>query len=166
MNTQEIYANIVGFPNYQVSTFGNVKNVKTGRILKAGLDGNGYLKVDLMNDGERSTKAVHKMVANAFLENPENKICVDHIDHNRTNNHISNLRYATHTENSQNASMKSSNTSGVVGVYFNKKNKKWRAQITVNGLQKHLGSFDDKNDAITARSNAEIQYFGNFRATA
>ena len=165
MNNQlEIYVNITGFSKYQVSNFGNVKNVKTCRILKPGTCTGGYFIVSLRDGGEISTKKIHKLVANAFLENPEEKKCVDHKDRDKTNNHVSNLRYATSTENNQNASMQSNNTSGVIGVFLNKRDNKWRAQITVNGVKKHLGYFTIKDDAITARANAEIQYFGEFRA--
>jgi len=163
-NQIETYANITGFPNYQVSTFGNVKNVKSGRILKPSQEGGGYLYVILTDDGERSSKKIHKLVANAFLENPENKSCVDHINHDRKNNHLSNLRWATYSENNQNALMKSNNTSGVIGIVWNKNVNKWIARINVNGVQKSLGYFVNKDDAITARSDAEIQYFGEFRA--
>ena len=90
-NQRETYANITGYPNYQISNFGNCKNVKTGRILKPGTNGPGYLYVILMDDGERSMKRIHKLVAKAFLENPEHKICIDHVDHDRKNNHLSNL---------------------------------------------------------------------------
>ena len=165
MNNQiETYANITNFPNYQVSTFGNVKNIKTGRILKGTAIDTGYFIVVLIDDGERSTKKVHKLVANAFLQNPEEKRCVDHIDRCKTNNHLSNLRYATSTENAQNKSMQSTNTSGVIGVSFHKQSNNWCARINVNGENKGLGYFVNKEDAITARSNAEIQYFGAFRA--
>ena len=163
MNNQiEVYANISGYSNYQISNFGNCKNIKTGRILKPGMSSSGYLMVVLTNDGEKSTKNIHKLVANTFLENSANKKCVDHIDICKTNNHVSNLRYATTSENAQNASIKSNNTSGVVGVSLC--NNKWRAQICVNGVKKQLGYFVNKDDAITARSNAEIQYFKDFRA--
>ena len=67
----EIYVNITGYPNYQVSNFGNVKNVKTGRILKPALCTGGYLMVVLMNDGDKSAKKNHKLVASEFLQNPE-----------------------------------------------------------------------------------------------
>ena len=119
-NQIETYANITGFSKYQVSNFGNVKNIKTGKILKPGTCSGGYLMVGLMDDGERSFKKIHKLVANAFLENLENKKCVDHIDRCKTNNQLSNLRYATDSENGQNASMKSNNTSGAVGVSWHK----------------------------------------------
>ena len=162
-NQIETYANITGFSNYQISNFGNCKNVKTGRILKPGTGTDGYLLVVLYDDGEKSTKKIHKLVASAFLENPEEKRCVDHKNRCKTNNHLSNLRFATDSENSQNASMKSNNTSGVIGVCWSKNRKKWRAEIRVNGGNKHLGYFDDKDDAITARRNAEILHFGEYR---
>jgi tryptophanyl-tRNA synthetase len=165
MNNQiETYANITGFSNYQVSTFGNVKNIKTQRILKPGTNCNGYLYVILTDNGEKSIKKIHKLVANAFLENLEEKRCVDHKDRCKTNNLVSNLRYATITENQQNKSIQSNNTSGIVGVCWDKKQNKWKVEITVNGIRKHLGRFANKDDAITARANAEIQYFGEFRA--
>jgi hypothetical protein len=165
MNNQlEIYVNITCYPNYQVSNFGNVKNIKSGRILKPDTCDTGYFRASLMNNGKKSNKKIHKLVANAFLENPEDKKCIDHKDRCKTNNHISNLRYATHTENNQNKAIQSNNTSGVVGVYWYKKNNKWCAQIRINGVNKSLGYFIIKDDAITARTNAEIQYFGEFRA--
>ena len=162
-NNIETYANITGFPNYQISNFGNVKIIKTGKIMKPQTGNHGYLFVGLRDDGETSMKKIHRLVASAFLENPDNKKCVDHKDRDKLNNHISNLRWATNIENSQNASIRSDNTSGVKGVWV-KRDSKWIAEIYINGVKKHLGSFTNKEDAITARSNAEIQYFGAFRA--
>ena len=166
MNSQtEIYANIVGFSNYQVSSLGNVKNVITGRILKPGIR-SGYLFVVLTNDCDKSTKSIHRMVAVAFIENPENKRCVDHINRDKRNNHVNNLRYATSSENNQNASIGIRNTSGIIGVSFHKPSQKWRAQIDADGRRIHLGYFINKDDAIVARENAEIYHFGEFRSTA
>ena len=129
-NQIETYANITGFSNYQISNFGNCKNVKTGRILKPGTT-KGYLNVDLRDDGEKSTKLIHKLVASAFLENPEDKKCVDHKDRCKTTNHLSNLRYATTSENGQNKSMMTNNISGVIEVSWDKNRNKWFAQIMV-----------------------------------
>jgi hypothetical protein len=88
---------------YQVSDDGFVKRVKTGRILKpAPNSGNGYLGVSLCADGKKSTRKVHRLVAQAFIENPENKGEIDHIDRNKFHNHVSNLRWVTHSENNTN----------------------------------------------------------------
>ena len=61
-----------------------------------------------------------------------------------------------------NKGIRSNNSSGVTGVGWSKKNNKWRARITLNNKEYHLGYFDDKNDAIKARKEAENKYFGEF----
>jgi hypothetical protein len=103
------------------------------------------------------------MVCTLFVQNPENKEFVDHIDRNRFNNRYDNLRWVTRTENNQNKSMQSNNKSGIVGVSLYRRTNKWRASISVNKVSKHLGCFVTKEDAIRARQEAEIQYFGEFR---
>ncbi len=86
----ETYKKIVGFENQSVSDYGNVRNDKTDRILKAN-EVQGYFQVDLWKHKTRHTKYIHKLSAEAFLLNPENKKCVDHIDNNRQNNKLINL---------------------------------------------------------------------------
>ena len=161
---EEIYVNIAGFNNYQVSNFGNVKNVKTGRILKPSENRDGYFGVVLMNDGDRATKTIHKLIACAFLENFENKPCIDHIDRNRKNNQISNLRWATLSENQHNKSMQQNNVSGIIGVSFCSGRNRWKSTIKINGRNKTLGRFVNKEDAIRVRQEAEVLHFGEFRA--
>ena len=132
-------------------------------MLKHRINNRGYNNVDLYNIGKR-TKPIHRLVAQAFLENPDNKRCVDHIDRNKLNNHISNLRYATDSENGMNKTIQSNNTSGIVGVYFCKDRNKWRAVIKKDRNPIHLGYFETKEEAIEARSKAEETYFKEFRA--
>lgn len=83
---------------------------------------------------------------------------IDHIDQDSTNNRLSNLRSVTNAENSKNQKIPKNNSSGVTGVYFRNKRQKWEAKITVNGKLIYLGLFDLKDDAITARKNAEVEY--------
>eukprot|EP01038_Epipyxis_sp_PR26KG_P018690 gene18690-26428_t len=66
--------------NYAVSTFGNVENIITGRILKTRIDVNGYYIVNLYKNGKSKTQRVHQLVAKSFLDNFDGKLCVDHID--------------------------------------------------------------------------------------
>ena len=90
---------------------------------------------------------------------------VDHKDKPTSNNKIDNLRLATNPQNKMNrVNLPSNNTSGVIGVCWNKKAKKWEAQIRVNKVQKFLGYFINKEDAIKVRKEAEIKYYGNFRS--
>jgi len=86
----------------------------------------------------------------------------DHADKNPLNNRRYNLRAATTFENAQNHNKQKSNTSGIIGVEWNKANNKWRSSITVNTNKIFLGYFARKNDAIYIRLKAEKKYFGEF----
>jgi hypothetical protein len=88
---------------------------------------------------------------------------VDHEDGNGLNNKIKNLRLATTPENGRNRRLQKTNTSGITGVHWNKRRKKWEAHIKVNFKKKWLGYFVNKEDAIQARKEAEKKYFGEFR---
>jgi hypothetical protein len=94
-----MWKQINGYPNYSVSTEGEVKNNKTGRVLKPFYDSNGYKLVALYRPNERKVKSVHILVAEAFVPNPENKPEVNHKDGNKKNCHKSNLEWCTHSEN-------------------------------------------------------------------
>ena len=78
---------------------------------------------------------------------------IDHINHNRSDNRISNLRTVTLKENQRNRSINKNNTSGVCGV-TRLSNGGWQAQIGINGVTRYLGSFKSKVDAIKAREDA------------
>lgn len=82
---------------------------------------------------------------------------IDHEDGNGLNNRWSNLKPKTHLENSRNQRKPSNNSSGVIGVNWNKESRKWKSYIYSNGSQIHLGSFTNKVDAIAARKAAEAE---------
>ena len=153
----EEFRKIEGFENYSVSNLGVVRNDKKGRILKQS-NNDGY-KVLRLND---ILHRAHILVAKAFIPNPENKECVDHIDTNRANNNVSNLRWATPSENNYNASISKNNTSGIKGLSWHKKSNKWEVNITHKGKKYHLGLFSDKNEAIKVRQLKANQLFGDF----
>ena len=156
---KEHYIMLLDYQNYEVSSWGNVRNRKTGRILKQCVNSHGYYCVDIYG-----SKRVHRLVASAFLNNPENKKCIDHKNRDKSNNNIINLRYASNIENGQNKSKHKNNTSGVSGIYWNKNCNKWRVQIVVNKKSLHLGYFVNFDEAIKVRKEAEIKYFGKFQA--
>lgn len=83
---------------------------------------------------------------------------IDHENHTRNDNRWGNLREATRTENCQNSSLNKNNTSGFNGVFWLKREQKWRAVIAAGGKKIYLGVFADKALAITARSAANIEY--------
>jgi len=159
----EHYAIILEYPNYAISTCGQVLNINTGRILKPGINNAGYYYVNLYKNNIVISINVHKLMSKAFLDNPENKKCCDHIDRNKKNNNILNLRYATYSENSKNKSIYKNNTSSCPGVSFKKKCNKWRVEITINGKRKNAGYYDNFNDAVTSRKYQEELHYKEYQ---
>lgn len=87
---------------------------------------------------------------------------IDHIDGNKLNNAVANLREATHAENQQNCGLRSTNASGFKGVSWDAVMNKWVAQITFNGKKQYLGGFDDPADAAKAYADAATRFHGEF----
>lgn len=86
----------------------------------------------------------------------------DHHDRNPLNNRKNNLVFCTHQENIRNCSKSKNNTSGFIGVSWDKSRAKWVAIINIDYKAKYLGRFTNKEDAIKARLQAECKYFGDF----
>lgn len=91
------------FNNYSVSQIGQIKNNKTGKILSPSISPNGYLKVILRKNNISYTRSIHRLVAEAFVSNSENKETVNHIDGNKLNNTYSNLEWLSYRKNMEHA---------------------------------------------------------------
>jgi hypothetical protein len=111
---EEIWKTIEDYSNYAVSNLGRVKNINRQYILKQSNRG-GYSSVSLKNSNCKKNFRVHRLVANAFIPNIENKSDVNHKDKNRSNNNINNLEWMTRKENNQHKSIDL--------VYKNNRNK-------------------------------------------
>ena len=92
----------------------------------------------------------------------DKNLVVDHINGDTLDNRMSNLRVCTTQQNSMNCKRSKNNTSGVTGIWFDKSRNKWSAELMLNRKKKYLGRFANKEDAIKARKEAEIKYFGEF----
>lgn len=91
---------IPNFQEYQVDIMGNI--YRNGKILKQQTNTHGYKHIHLSINGNVTTCLIHRLVAMAFIPNPDGKPCVDHIDGDRTNNKVDNLRWVTINENNNN----------------------------------------------------------------
>ena len=152
----KVISEIPGFEdytNYELNIAGDLRNRKTGRLLKWCGNGAGYLNAQLSQNNIPKYIQKHVAICRLFLPNPENKPCVDHIirDKNNLDNSISNLRWATYAENNHNRSLSSRNTSGEQHICptFNNGSPIWRIQIVAHG-EYHIKLFsrDPNSDVI------------------
>lgn len=117
------------------------------------IDKKGYVVCE--KEGKRIK--LHRLIMNA----PKGLV-VDHKNHDKSNNCKSNLRLATNAENSRNKKASKNNISGYAGVIYIKTSQKWRAFITVDKKNIILGLYENIQDAIKARIEAEDKYYGEF----
>lgn len=132
---------------------GRIKKKPAGTKLN-----NGYMGVLIGGKRYYSHRVAWALHTGAW---PEDQI--DHINGVKTDNRIENLRAATNNENGKNYGFNSRNTSGVKGVYYDKENAKWMAQIKVDGRSIKLGRFREFDDAVAARKVAEDKHFGGWK---
>lgn len=143
-----MFVKIEEYPNYSINENGEVKSVYVSKLLKPRSAGRGYLCYQLRNENGKKNEYVHRLVAKVFIPNPDNLPQVDHIDGNKANNHVSNLRWVD-------------NRTNMLSYGFDIRNKK---------------SFDSCHVAILATNGTEelifesqsklLQYFGYLRPTS
>jgi len=165
---EEVWKDVVGYDGiYKVSNVGRIKSLcKTirrsngsppttkERILKGTLNNIGYFTVSLWKNGYKKTMRVHQLVANSFLfHTPDgHKLVVDHINGDKTDNRVENLRIVTSRFNNTEGFLKNKScfASQYIGVCWYNKSKKWLARIDINGRPKYLGLFEKEIDASNA----------------
>ena len=128
----EIWKKVDGYDNYSVSSEGRVRNDKTLRILKAKRSKKGYMCVGLCRNGKMKSFRVHRLVGQAFLPNPENKECIDHINCIRDDNRVENLRWCSHKENMNNPLSRINNREAQKGKHSGKNHPSSRAVVAIN----------------------------------
>jgi len=139
---------IEGYNNYLIFEDGRVFSKKrpstNGGFMKPNVKKDGYLQVQLNNYGQK-TFMIHRLIATYYIPNPNNYEEVDHIDRNRQNNSIDNLRWVDRSMNQQNKGLFKTNKLGISNIY--QTDYGYRFQKKVNG-KKHTKRFKTLEDAI------------------
>ena len=133
------------------------KNVKRGDVAGS-LSDTGYLRVRINEKDYRAHRIIF-LYHHGYLTDG---LSIDHIDGNKTNNCIENLREVTNSQNILNSKMKANNTSGVKGVTWNKEKSIWKAYIKNEGKQLHLGYFHSLEEAEAVVKDARVKYHGEY----
>lgn len=108
-------------------------------------------------------KAIKKeIMMHRLIMNPEKGMVIDHKNRNKLDNRRANLRVCTQAKNRLNSIKKSNNTSGYIGVCWDKTKNKWLASIHLHGKQKYLGRYDTAQEASKVRDEAAKQYYGEY----
>ena len=151
---EEIWKQIPNYSDYLASDLGRIKSLKFGkeRIMKQGVDGMGYRVVNLSECGTYRTKLVHRLITRTFIG--ESPLTCDHINGNKKDNRLINLRYLTQRENIIAHHSKQKKSSKYTGVSWRKSIKKWWAYIRVGNKVRHLGYFNSELMAHRANKKA------------
>lgn len=148
--------------------FMDFKEIKVGKKHKAIVDIGIYDKLNnyswWFSTGYAYTKIDNKVVLmHRLIANAEPNVRIDHVNRNRLDNRLINLRFATHQQNMMNATFKTINcTSKFKGVHLNKKKGKWVASIQFNKKKIHIGYYENETDAAKAYNLKATTLFGEF----
>lgn len=119
----------------------------------AHLDTGGYPYGKLLGHTQRAHRVIWAMVHDRWPTG-----CIDHINGNRADNRLVNLREVTLADNMRNMKQTTRNSSGTMGVHFDARGQRWIARAIVNGTRRHLGTFVDKESAVAAVMTARVMH--------
>ena len=154
---------IEGYENYLIFEDGKIINTNTGKEMKPFLNKFGYYNITLSKDNKKKIFTMHRLIALAYIHNPYNKPCIDHINRDKKDNRIENLRWATHKENMSNQSC-SSNTGLQYISKINSKSMKQgfnyrftikRPELKHRYINKDLQSVIEYRNKFCAENNIE-----------
>nr|AAL73476.1 endonuclease [Tetrahymena thermophila] len=161
---KEEWKQIIDYPNYFVSNLGRVYNKKKQQFLKSvnGQTNGGYLIFNLRKQGKTKTFQLHRVLAQHFIPNPNNYTCIDHINQNRKDNSLSNLRWCDYSKNLYNRGKTKGLSSKYKGVYWYQSKNKWQAYINFEKKRFHLGYFQTEKEAAQKYNEYALKYHREF----
>ena len=147
------FVDIIGYEGlYKINKKGDVYNVKRKIFMKKTKDNDDYYCIGLSKNKKRKTFKIHKLVGIQFLTNPNNYELIDHIDKNRQNNNICNLRWIDMSGNNRNVKKKRKYDLPR-GVKFNKNKTRYKVEICINKKNTYLGTYNTIEEASKAYEN-------------
>ena len=133
--------------DYSINQNGEIRNDLTEKNLKGWINSKGYHEVEIRKNGKSKYFKIHRLLYKYFKDDYKEELFVDHIDRNRLNNSLDNLRMVTPQQNCCNINFYKNTSSKYKGVHFNKSIKKWIARIQINKKQIHLGCYKTEEEA-------------------
>ena len=147
---------IPNFNKYKIFTDGRLYNVKRKIFMKTLIDNQGYERITLIdNNGKKRPCRIHRLLAQTWIPNPQNKEQVDHVNRIRNDNRLCNLRWATASENQQNTGISITNTSGIKNISFNIKKNYWTYR-KIYQKKLHCKYFKTIKEAIKYKEENEL----------
>lgn len=148
------FVSIPDYQDYFINRKGDVlskRQTKEGRIMKQRIN-DGYYTVAISINKKNTVFKIHRLLAKMFIPNPNNYYCVDHINRNRQDNRLENLRWCSHTENNKNRSIGKNNTSGYKQIFWIKDKERWSVRIARNNKTLCRLTFKKLEDAVEHRN--------------
>lgn len=157
---EEVWKLIPGYTNYEASTRGRIRNNRNGYILNPSVNFSGYLEVNISKQkAKQKVELVHRMITQTFLPNPENKRTVNHKDHNRTNNNLSNLEWSTHSEQSNHSRKRKLTTEEHSSKYTWGKRRIWKCDVDTGERIEMFETVRDASCAVKSKGSGSSQIF-------
>ena len=153
MKTKEKWRDISESKGYKISNQGTVLSKRNGKPMTPRVCRAGYFSIGLFICGKKTTRTIHRLVAQEFIPNPENKPCVNHIDANKLNNNVDNLEWCTYLENNIHArkfGLQQSNGRGSHGSKLSGHEVETYKQY-YKSSQKGQGKYITKVETLTAQ---------------
>jgi len=153
----EEYREIPNYSNYMISNFGNLKNKKTNRILRQWIAGNGYKYCRIINNDGHKKITIHSLITKIFLGEKPDNYEIDHIDRNKLNNSIENLRYVSKKDNCLNKNIETKKRKNSKNEHHHIILNKWNSyQLSIQC--KYIGSYKSLEEAIKKRDEIISNY--------
>lgn len=150
------------YKEFDISEEGIITNISTKKVRMQTIDQTGYYVLSIRRNGKSSKYYIHRLIAETYLPNPYNLKYIDHIDGNKLNNSLSNLRWCTQSQNLMNARKRSNTASQYKGLYWHNQNKKWVVRVRKSDGTKVFAYHVNEKEAARLYNKLAIEHYGEY----